>query len=26
VFVDSFLVGSLAVYAQRLLAGARFPY
>jgi hypothetical protein len=26
VFVDSFLVGSLAVYAQRLLTGARFPY
>lgn len=26
VFVDSFLVGSLALYAQRLLAGSRLPY
>lgn len=26
VFVDSFLVGSLALYAQRLLADARSPY
>jgi YggT family protein len=26
VFVDSFIVGSLALYAQRLLAGARLPY